>query len=1184
MSTRVSPRTMVPVVLGVALLAVLAGDSTGLRFGMDVDLGESSASFIGEEDADYSGSRVAVAGDVNGDGYDDILISAYNSDAGGASSGQTYLVFGRPSGWAMDTDLSDADASFLGEVRLDGSGDSLAGAGDVNGDGYDDILIGASLNDEGGVNAGQTYLILGRASGWSMGTDLSNANASFLGEREGDLSGHSIAGAGDVNGDGYDDILIGAPYNDDGGINAGQTYLILGKASGWALDTPLSTSSASFLGDNVGDYFGWGVAGVGDVNGDGFDDILIGALFNDEGNDDAGQTYLILGKASGWGMNTILLFASASFWGEGAGDRSGASVACAGDVNGDGYDDMLIGAPRNDDGGTDAGQTYLILGRDSGWAMDAKLSTADASFWGEDANDRSGSSIAGSGDINADGYDDMLIGAYGNEEGWGQFTGQTYLIPGRSRGWALDTDLSDANASFIGEGKDDHSGRSVACDGDFNGDGYDDVLIGAWGNDDGGSDAGQTYVLFYLYGDPPAWGTLSVLHAVEDVPITYDMSANVSDPDSPIQDLEITSVSPYVTFVNGLNVTFQFPNGVLEAEVPLELTDGGFGVPTTVNFIIQPVNDPPEHDIPVRQEAMADEPWTMDLARHVWDIDNGNVDLFLVVDSPFATVDGLNVTMLFPVGIYVYDLWFNISDGIDLAQAKLHFTIIGPPSAPTNFMVTPGDGFVELEWGAPRHDGGSPILGYRIFKGPSPDALSQIAEVDGSNVVYNDMDVTNGEMYHYALLAFTGLGDSAPTDVLSTMPVGPPGVPNSFAVTPGNNNVTLTWETPDHDGGGPIGSYQVLRGPSRGLLVFLANALDTTYVDLHVKNGGTYYYQVRAQNHVGVGPGTDVLEAMPVGPPTAPRMSNLTARFHGIQIAWEAPSDDGASPVSQYRIYRGESRDAMEFLANVSRDHLEYTDTGLEEGKEYHYQVSAYNGFLEGPMSGFVSGSCYGLPSAPVDLVVSAGEGQVELEWELPEYTGELAILGYIINRGTDPGTLPELALLGVVTSYTDDTAENDVTYYYAIAAVNEMGYGEFAWSEAVTPERPPVRPSKVTVGEPQVTKKAVTLVWTAPADDGGSHVTGYVVYRGATEDELGVVAEVGPDVLNWTDGNVKQGRTYWYSVAPKNDVGEGEPSQALNVKVPKKEESPSTSAAFAVLALLFVAAASVARLRRVTR
>ena len=487
-------KTFVSIFLIIASTCVYTGDSAGSMPSMELDLGDSDASFWGEDADDSAGWSVAGAGDVNDDGYDDVLIGAPYNDDGGSDAGQTYLILGKASGWSMDINLANANASFRGEEAGVYAGFSVAGAGDVNGDGYDDILIGAYHDEEGGYPAGQTYLILGKASGWSMDTDLSDANASFWGEDADDRSGYSVAGAGDVNGDGYDDILIGALYNDDGGLNVGQTYLILGKASGWSMDNNLSNADASFWGEDVDDRSGRSVAGAGDVNGDGYDDILIGAWYDDDGSDQAGQTYLILGKASGWSIDTNLSSADASFWGENPGDWAGWSVAGVGDVNGDGYDDILIGAYTNGDGGVMAGKTYLILGKASGWSMYTNLSEADASFIGENSGDFSGYSVAGAGDVNNDEYDDILIGAHYNEDG-DIMAGKTYLILGKASGWSMDIDLSNADASFLGEGLWDTSGCSVAGAGDVNSDGYDDILIGASNNDDGSGQAGQTYIV-----------------------------------------------------------------------------------------------------------------------------------------------------------------------------------------------------------------------------------------------------------------------------------------------------------------------------------------------------------------------------------------------------------------------------------------------------------------------------------------------------------------------------------------------------------------------------------------------------------------------------------------------------------------------------------------------------------------
>jgi hypothetical protein len=351
------------------------------------------------------------------------LISA----PGYGSGGKTYLILGKASGWAINTSLSAASASFVGNAG-DASGISVSGAGDVNGDGYDDILIGAENYSDA---TGKTYLILGKASGWAVDTSLSSASASFIGEDQYDKSGHSVSNAGDVNRDGYGDILIGAYAYGNG---AGKTYLILGKASGWAMDTPLSSADESFVGENGGfgeevpDNSGESVSGAGDVNGDGYADILIGA--GGYGGDYTGQAYLILGGSSGWGTDINLSSASASFIGEHPGDIgiSGLDmpVSGAGDVNGDGYDDILIGTPGYLSG-NHIGQTYLILGKASGWAMDTSLSSASASFIGENTADYSGYSVSGAGDVNGDGYADILIGAENNDEG-GDNAGKTYLI------------------------------------------------------------------------------------------------------------------------------------------------------------------------------------------------------------------------------------------------------------------------------------------------------------------------------------------------------------------------------------------------------------------------------------------------------------------------------------------------------------------------------------------------------------------------------------------------------------------------------------------------------------------------------------------------------------------------------------------------------------------------------------
>jgi hypothetical protein len=480
-----------------------------------LNLTHAPASFVGEEQHDAAGYAVSYAGDVNGDGFGDFLIGAWGSDEGGTDAGQTYLILGREQRWQKKVDLSKADASFIGENPFDESGRALAYAGDVNADGFDDFLIGAPDNDQGGDKAGKAYLIWGRAQGWKMGMSLAQAAVSFVGEAPHDRAGSALSYAGDVNGDGYDDFLIGAWANDANSEDAGQAYLIYGKSQGWQVNTPLAHTDASFVGESSREEAGRALSYAGDVNGDGFDDFLIGAPSVSAGKQFAGKSYLILGHPSDLGWQTNLANAI-SFTGEGTNDASGSHLAYAGDVNGDGYGDFIIGAWSNDEAGVNAGQVYLFFGKADGWKKNYSLSEASASFIGEQSGDSAGFSATYAGDVNGDGYDDFIIGAWGSQlDQTGQ--GQSYLIQGKASGWTMDTPLSFADFAFVGQAAADAAGRALSFAVDVNGDGYDEFLIGAWGNDQGGTDAGETYLIWLNKNTPPAKITNLEILPPEDI-------------------------------------------------------------------------------------------------------------------------------------------------------------------------------------------------------------------------------------------------------------------------------------------------------------------------------------------------------------------------------------------------------------------------------------------------------------------------------------------------------------------------------------------------------------------------------------------------------------------------------------------------------------------------------------------
>jgi hypothetical protein len=436
------------------------------------DLSIADAKFLGEEPGDGAGRTVAGAGDVSGDGLDDLLVGARWNDTTADNAGAAYLLAAPFSG---TVELSTSDAVILGEAADDqlSSGAGLSAAGDLNSDGYGDILLGASLNDSTGTNAGRAYLFYGPVAGV---IDASTADASFDGEHAGDSAGNAVSYAGDVDQDGADDILIGAHEHDDPVSNAGAAYLYYGPVYG---DLDLSTADAKLVGEEQGDGAGRSVSAAGDVNGDGYDDLLVGAY--DQHTDGPGSAYLIHGPVYG---NISLSSSDAILLGEEDGDRAGISVSSVGDMDSDGFDDVLIGAHYHD--GT--GAAYLLHGPISGTES---LGSADAIVEGETFDDAAGFCVSGAGDYDGDGYTDVLMGAYQNDQ-HGLDSGTAYILYGPLGGVM---NLSDADLILRGEAAGDQAGVAVKSVGDVNNDGYGDIVVGASQEDSGGTDAGAAYLL-----------------------------------------------------------------------------------------------------------------------------------------------------------------------------------------------------------------------------------------------------------------------------------------------------------------------------------------------------------------------------------------------------------------------------------------------------------------------------------------------------------------------------------------------------------------------------------------------------------------------------------------------------------------------------------------------------------------
>ncbi|MFL7790658.1 MAG: Calx-beta domain-containing protein [Anaerolineae bacterium] len=419
-----------------------------------------------ESDQDYAyfSGRVGTAGDVNGDGYDDVIIGAGGYDNGEADEGRAYVYHGSSSGlsatpnWTVESNQAGAE---FGAVST---------AGDVNGDGYDDVIVGARHYTNGQSQEGGVFVYHGSASGLST-----TASATLESDQSGACLGQNVSAAGDVNGDGYDDIVVGAAGYDNPDLDEGRAYVFCGSASG------VNTTPAWIEeGDQAGAWLGIAVGAAGDVNGDGYADVIVGACFYSNGQYREGRAYVYYGR-----LDVASLSPNWIADGNQVAATFGTTANTAGDVNGDGYDDVLVGASNYDGGEAGEGRGFLYYGSASG------LSTSPAwTFESDQAGAGFGSGGGSAGDVNGDGYADVVIAA-NSYTGVYTASGRVYVFYGSASGlglvpdWTVDGDQADLRL-----------GISVGTAGDVNDDGYDDVIVATTEYGNGEAYEGVAYVYY----------------------------------------------------------------------------------------------------------------------------------------------------------------------------------------------------------------------------------------------------------------------------------------------------------------------------------------------------------------------------------------------------------------------------------------------------------------------------------------------------------------------------------------------------------------------------------------------------------------------------------------------------------------------------------------------------------------
>jgi titin len=469
--------------------------------------------------------------------------------------------------------------------------------------------------------------------------------------------------------------------------------------------------------------------------------------------------------------------------------------------------------------------------------------------------------------------------------------------------------------------------------------------------------------------------------------------------------------------------------------------------------------------------------------------------------------------------LHSYTVAARNSAGWGLNCTAAHSAATGVPDAPRGLTAAAGDRRVDLNWTVPSYLGPG-TLAYHLFRNGS-------LIWSGSEIIYTDTNVTNGFSYTYNVAASNSLGWGGNSSIALTAPIGPPSEPTGMTAIAGDERVNLTWTVPAYWGPGGI-TYHLFRDGGE-----IWSGTVTSYNDTSLINGITYAYSVSASNPLGWGPNSTAVLATPFGVPDAPWGLSAISGNAQASLSWNSVNYSGPGTLT-YHLFR----DGVEVWSGTA---IYYEDAGLSNGQAYEYTLAASNSIGWSLNSSSVSVTPQGPPSYPRGLVAEAGNGVAELNWTTPSYSGPGVLIYHLFRDGVEVWNGTELG-------YVDASLTNFVSYSYAVAAQNSIGWGPNSTAVQATPLPSEMRPTSPRNLVAMPGNENVTMTWDPPEYSNSSAVSGYMISFGTSPGSMS--NQITWNQLVYVLDGLAKGQTYYFKVSAQNSAGWG-PNSSVTSAIP---------------------------------